>query len=314
MISKKLISVIIVIKKLREKIRDMLQYGMRKAKHIAKIFIVGACRKSRIFFRLVKTFLTKHFLVILSSLKVVMYFFLVPIVTILVTMISVFGLTIVDQNIESKYMYNYATDYKYDMDVFFGKEAKTIGHIDEIVTKVNQARKKPDDYSLSEDADKFSRTTMIFLLNNKSYFLDQVRDNHYYLDYLYSKNLDEETLLRYVERMAKFGDGIIAATEYIIVLLFVICAYYFFNLKNDIYIVAGVVYIILTIDGFTSGFFFTTIYSYFNFDKIIDGITFKCMMDTLVPVKEAMLSFIIFEVVMVQKCKLIDRLKTSVDN
>ncbi|MPM71026.1 hypothetical protein SDC9_117989 [bioreactor metagenome] len=245
----------------------------------------------------------KHNWVIRKLVKLIIIPMLFPIIIFIITVISLFGYGTVDRIISSKIMYNYATDYQYNYDVFFGNEAIKMGHVDEIINKVIETKKKPNEYFLNIKADRFNRTDIIFLKKNEKYFLQQVEESSFYLKYLSSKNLEVEDLERYVERMATFGDGIITAFQYIIMLLIALMAYACFKVKNYLFMVAGIVYTFLTVDYFTSGFLVATVYRIFNIHKLIDGITFKYMMESLIPIKEAMLTFIIFEAIKVCKNK-----------
>ncbi|MGG4132424.1 hypothetical protein ABEW19_29665 [Paenibacillus illinoisensis] len=214
--------------------------------------------------------------------------------------------------------YRYATDNKYNEDIFFSEKINSETKVGETIQEIFHLKGEKKTDSIQ---DTFSK-----LLEDKDFFIQQIEKNNEYMRYLDSRELTLEDLITYMNLIADLNSKIMDGSFYLSALIIFLLMYLLSGFRIELYLIAGVLYIFTNLSTFTSGIFANIFFYPMHWISHLMGqdYTFEeyaMYIEFLPTIKEAFLSFIIFDTVVLawreswkkRKSKKITKIYYSID-
>ncbi len=194
--------------------------------------------------------------------------------------------------IDNTIYYRYATDNKFDFNVYFNKEAQRKSGILYEISEVKDFNDLNVDSSIQEKYRIMNKN-----INEISNIMNKNKD---YINYLKENNTSVEEAIEYINKMAFLDDKVLQISIYIVFLVMCFLTVVIFKYRNTFYCIAMLIYICITASIFSDGL---SDYIVINIINIINKsesrvFSYKDIEELnffLNPFKESMMTFIILD-------------------
>ncbi|TKH43894.1 hypothetical protein C1I60_11030 [Paenibacillus terrae] len=209
------------------------------------------------------------------------------------------GLYEVVNALDVKAYFRYASDGKFEQDVYF-REAE------EAKTEIRSSLKVllPDDATPSRIQEYFK-----LLLQDETLLKEKMNENNKYIEYLKNNNVTVDDAVLYMKKIINLDEIFLYAASYVGMLLFILILYFLYKWRISIFILSGILYFILVVDSFTAGIFldafFPVLQNIYSYSGKVTGSFYLLFYDDylrlsknfLPATREAALTFIILDTV-----------------
>lgn len=225
--------------------------------------------------------------------------FTIAILLFLITLIlfigSYMGLFNIVNALDVKAFYRYASDGKFDQDVYLQGAIKAETGLNDTLTSIS-----PNSIGAS-----FSREELRFLLKDQKLLEERLNGNPDYIVYLQKHDSTVSDVVYYMKKITSLDDIVLYAAMYIAALFYILNLYFLLKLRMSIFILSGLLYFILVVDSFMSGIFLDAFFPLIrNLNKLFNEGALKSYEDYrifsknfLPAIREAALTFIILDTV-----------------
>lgn len=209
-------------------------------------------------------------------------------ITMCMYMISYTVINVLD---DSSYI-RYATNGKYNEDIFFKVARKEIVHLDDMLEEFMKNELVTIEFKRQQDL--FQE-----ILKKENSFKNKVLQDPVYRAYLDKNNLTEDDAINYITKISQLDNVMLNASMFIVSLIYIAVYYFAFKYRKRIYLGSGLLYLVLMLDTFSSGLLSNALYPYFK--QIFSDVNYEdytlFIKGMLPAVKEATLTFLMFDAV-----------------
>ncbi|MDU2896961.1 MAG: hypothetical protein E7B53_19595 [Clostridium sp.] len=228
----------------------------------------------------------------------------ITVVSLLVAVVISFLLYFCSYDIINKIDVNifnsYATDGKIEQAIYFSKEIDDETEINDTIMEIVDRTKDIDELSkkISELDNDYLRIQNILgvIARNRVISEECINNNHKYVDYLRTKNLQVSDCINYCEKIYELDENIQRGCFYISFTVVISILLFKLKYRKGTYSWCALIYILIILNDFTKGLFGQLMFHIEIVSNNISANDFQTLTTLLMPaLKEAFLTVIIFD-------------------